>query len=158
MNENVEKIDEKDIGKKKRQTDAEGSSRHVLSKEETNMMNKGRYQGKETVGVLSKDIGLGVKLPEKICSSERCPFHGHLKVRGRIFKGRIVSTKSTDTAIVEWDYYHYIQKYERYERKKTRIAAHLPGCIEARVDDTVKIGECRPLSKTKRFVVIEKVN
>jgi small subunit ribosomal protein S17 len=136
MNENVEKIDEKDIRKNKRQTDAEGSSRHVLS----------------------KDIGLGVKLPEKICNSERCPFHGHLKVRGRIFKGRIVSTKSTDTAIVEWDYYHYIQKYERYERKKTRIAVHLPGCIEARVDDTVKIGECRPLSKTKRFVVIEKVN
>ncbi len=125
MNENVEKIDEKDIGKKKRQTDAEGVSLHRVS---------------------SKDIGLGVKLPEKICSSERCPFHGHLKVRGRIFKGRIVSTKSTDTAIIEWDYYHYIQKYERYERKKTRIAAHLPGCIEARVDDTVKIGECRPQS------------
>jgi len=116
-----------------------------LSREKNNMINKG------------KDIGLGVEPPEKSCDSEHCPFHGHLKVRGRVFKGRIVSTKSTNTAIIEWDYYHYIPKYERYERRRTRIAAHCPKCIEANVDDTVKVGECRPLSKTKRFVVIEKV-
>ena len=104
-----------------------------------------------------KDIGLGVKTPDGVCDSEGCPFHGHLKVRGRIFKGRIVSKKSTDSAIVEWNYYHYVPKYERYERRKTRVAAHCPKCIEARFGDTVKIGECRPLSKTKRFVIIEKV-
>ena len=124
-----------------------------------NMNDKGKdiREKKNRRFVLSKDIGLGVKLPEKSCSSERCPFHGHLRVRGRIFKGRIVSTKSMNTAIVEWDYYHHIPKYERYERRKTRVAAHLPRCIETRVGDAVKIGECRPLSKTKRFVVIEKL-
>ena len=104
------------------------------------------------------DIGLGVKKPEGACNSEHCPFHGHLKVRGRIFKGRVVSTKSANTAIVEWNYYHYVPKYERYERRKTKVAAHCPKCIEATFGDTVKIGECRPLSKTKRFVVIEKVD
>ncbi len=107
--------------------------------------------------IKAKDIGLGVGLPEKTCSSRLCPFHGHLKVRGRVFKGRVVSTKSTNTAIVEWDYYHYIPKYERYERRKTRVSAHCPGCIEVDIDDVVKVGECRPISKTKKFVVIEKV-
>jgi small subunit ribosomal protein S17 len=109
------------------------------------------------MGVMKRDIGLGVKAPDKSCDSRYCPFHGHLKVRGRVFKGRVVSRKSTKTAVVEWDYYHYVPKYERYERRKTRISAHCPECIEANVEDIVKVGECRPLSKTKKFVIIEKV-
>jgi small subunit ribosomal protein S17 len=33
--------------------------------------------------------------------------------------------------------------------------AHNPPCINAKEGDVVKIAECRPLSKTKKFVVIE---
>ena len=61
------------------------------------------------------------------------------------------------TVIVRRDYLHYVPKYERYERRHSRIAAHNPDCINAKVGDKVKIAECRPLSKTKHFVVIEKV-
>ncbi len=35
--------------------------------------------------------------------------------------------------------------------------AHNPPCIDAKVGDRVRIGECRPLAKTVSFVVIEKL-
>lgn len=102
------------------------------------------------------DIGLDAKKPKATCASETCPWHGHLRVRGRVFKGRVVSDKSPGTVIVQWDYLFYVPKYERYARRRTRIAAHNPPCIAAKEGDIVRIAECRPLSKTKAFVVIEK--
>ncbi|MBI4018198.1 MAG: 30S ribosomal protein S17 [Candidatus Aenigmarchaeota archaeon] len=103
-----------------------------------------------------KDIGLEAKPPEAGCTSESCPWHGRLKVRGRVFTGRVIAAKALKTAIVEWNYYVNIRKYERYERRKTRVAAHNPECISAKAGDTVVIAECRPVSKSKRFVVVEK--
>jgi small subunit ribosomal protein S17 len=99
--------------------------------------------------------GLEAKQPEKNCKDELCPWHGHLKVRGRIFEGVVVSVKPLKTAIVQWNYYYNVKKYERYERRKTTVAAHNPECVSAKVGNKVKIGECRPISKTKRFVVVE---
>ncbi|MBI2579183.1 MAG: 30S ribosomal protein S17 [Candidatus Aenigmarchaeota archaeon] len=104
-----------------------------------------------------KNIGIAAEAPKEACGSEKCPWHGHLKVRGRVFSGKVVSSKALNTAIVEWNYYTYVPKYERYQRKNTRIAAHNPQCIAAKEGDTVTIAECRPLSKAKRFVVVEKV-
>lgn len=104
-----------------------------------------------------KHIGIDAKQPKEDCGSEKCPWHGHTKIRGRIFKGTVVSAKGANTAIVQWDYYNFIPKYERYERKRTKIAAHNPKCISAKAGDVVRIGECRPLSKSKSFVVFEKV-
>ena len=46
-------------------------------------------------------------------------------------------------------------KFERYEKRRTRIKVHNPECINAKEGDIVKISECRPLSKTKNFVIIE---
>jgi small subunit ribosomal protein S17 len=105
----------------------------------------------------ARDIGIDVKPPEKVCEDINCPFHGRLPVRGKILEGIVVSAKAQRTAIVEREYFHYIPKYERYERRHSRIAAHNPDCIAAKEGDRVKIAECRPLSKTKHFVVIEKV-
>ena len=48
-----------------------------------------------------------------------------------------------------------LDKYERFEKRSTRIAAHIPDCINGKTGDSVKIMECRPLSKTKKFVVVE---
>ncbi|MBI2580001.1 MAG: 30S ribosomal protein S17 [Candidatus Aenigmarchaeota archaeon] len=105
----------------------------------------------------TKDIGIEASQPEGSCGSEKCPWHGHLRIRGRIFTGRVLSSKPANTAIVSWNYHNYIPKYERYERRKTKIESHNPKCIDARPGDMVRIGECRPLSKSKRFVVFEKV-
>jgi small subunit ribosomal protein S17 len=78
-------------------------------------------------------------------------------VRGRILDGVVVSEDMRGTIVVRRDYHHYIPKYLRYERRHRRISAHNPPCIEAQVNDTVRIMECRPLSKSVAFVVIEKV-
>lgn len=99
--------------------------------------------------------GYEAKPPKITCEDELCPWHGHLKVRGRIFKGIVISDKNQKTVTVMWEYNTYIPKYERYERRKTKVYAHNPSCINAKTGDRVKVAECRPLSKTKRFVVIE---
>jgi len=103
------------------------------------------------------NIGLEAKEPHDVCDSQRCPWHGHLKIRGRVLKGKVISSKAQDSAVVEWDFYQYIPKYERYERRRTRIAVHNPDCISAKPGDLVRIGECRPLTKSKRFVIFEKL-
>ncbi|RLG22156.1 30S ribosomal protein S17 [Methanosarcinales archaeon] len=102
-----------------------------------------------------KDIGIDVKPPEKECDDENCPFHGRLSVRGQIFEGVVVSDKMEKTVVVEREYERFIRKYERYEKRRSRLHAHNPPCIDAKIGDRVVIMECRPLSKTKSFVVVE---
>lgn len=104
----------------------------------------------------ARDIGIDANPPKETCDDPRCPWHGHLKIRGRIFEGKVVA-KYLKTVTVEWEYYHKVPKYERYERRKSRVYAYLPPCIHVEKGDWVRIGECRPLSKTKHFVVIEKI-
>ncbi|MEM5802135.1 MAG: 30S ribosomal protein S17 [Candidatus Aenigmatarchaeota archaeon] len=105
-----------------------------------------------------KNIGIeGIKPPEKTCSDPKCCWHGKIRIRGNIIRGKVVSTKPSKTAIIIKDYYHYIPKYERYERRHSRIAAYKPDCIDVKEGDEVIIGETRPLSKTKAFVVLQVV-
>lgn len=104
----------------------------------------------------TRNIGIEVKAPEGDCSSSKCPFHGRLPVRGRLFRGTVVSDRSKNSVVVQWEYFNFLPKYERYERKKTKILAHNPSCINARKGDVVTVAECRPLSKKKSFVVVEK--
>ena len=102
-----------------------------------------------------RDIGIKAKPPEQTCEDPKCPWHGVLPVRGRVLEGRVVAAKAQRTAIIEREYFRFIPKYERYERRHSRIVAYKPDCIGVAAGDKVKIAECRPLSKTKRFVVIE---
>ena len=89
------------------------------------------------------------------CNDKNCPFHGRLRTRGRNFIGTAISTKMQKTAIVEWERRHYLSKYERYEKRRSKVKAHNPHWINAKEGELVKIMECRPLSKTKNFVIIE---
>jgi len=102
-----------------------------------------------------KNIGISVKLPKGKCNDKKCPFHGSLKCHGRIFLGTVISAKMHKTVVVELSRLDFIPKYERYEKKRTRIKAYNPTCLNAKEGNIVKISECRPLSKTKNFVVIE---
>lgn len=121
-------------------------------------LRKNYRDGEEMKKKKTRDIGYDVKPPEKECDDPNCPFHGTLPIRGKILEGIVVSDKMSKSVIVKRDYIHYITKFERYERRHSRISAHSPLCINAKKDDRVKIAECRPLSKTKQFVVIEKVS
>jgi small subunit ribosomal protein S17 len=103
-----------------------------------------------------KDIGIDVKVPDTVCTDKNCPFHGELSVRGQIIEGVVVSTKMDKTAVVKRNYLNYMQKYERYEKVTSRYSAHSPPCLDVNPGDQVKIMECRPLSKTVSFVIVEK--
>lgn len=104
-----------------------------------------------------RNIGVPVEPPEGECEDLDCPFHSDLPVRGRVLEGTVVSDSMKETVIIMRGYHHYVPKYLRYERRRSRIAAHNPPCIDAKVGDRVKIMECRPLSKSVSFVVIEKM-
>ncbi|HDQ59644.1 MAG TPA: 30S ribosomal protein S17 [Candidatus Woesearchaeota archaeon] len=105
-----------------------------------------------------RNIGVpGIKSPADVCSDCYCPFHGTLGVRGRIFQGTVIKKKTAKSAIVEWNTGIFNQKYERFEKKRSRIKVHTPECLHIHPNDTVIVGECRPISKTKSFVVLKKV-
>ena len=100
-------------------------------------------------------VGLNVQEPETTCDDPNCPFHGTLPLRGQVLEGIVVSNKAERTISVERSYYKFIKKYERYEKRKSKINVHKPDCLCVNVGDSVKVAECRPLSKTKHFVLVE---
>jgi len=102
-----------------------------------------------------KKIGIEVPSPNEECTDKKCPFHGNLKPRGRSFTGKIVGADTHKTVSVEWPRAFYLKKYERFEKRRTRIKAHNPSCVNAKVGDIVKIAETRPISKTKNFVILQ---
>jgi small subunit ribosomal protein S17 len=74
----------------------------------------------------------------------------------RILQGTIVSDKNeqTVTVLVERRFTHPLMKKTVKRTKKYR--AH-DGENTYKVGDTVRISECAPISKTKRWEVLEKV-
>jgi len=103
-----------------------------------------------------RDIGIGVNPPQAECNDPNCPFHGSLSVRGQIIEGVVASIKMDKTVVVERNYLEYHEKYERYEMMSSRFSVHAPACFDLKVGDSVSIMECRPLSKTVSFVVVQK--
>ncbi len=102
-------------------------------------------------------MSLIFKQPKKTCEDKNCPFHGTLPVRGRVFDGTVVSSKMDKTVIVDREFLQFSTKFVRYERRHGHIPSHSPPCIDAKEGDRVRIAECRPISKTVSFVVVEKL-
>jgi len=102
-------------------------------------------------------MSLTFKKPRRACDDRNCPFHGELPVRGRVLEGVVASAKMDKTVIVEREYLQYSSKFIRYERRRSHIPSHNPPCIAAKEGERVRIAECRPISKTVAFVVVEKL-
>ncbi len=90
------------------------------------------------------------------CADRLCPKHGDrkLKMRGRVFEG-VVIRKFPGRVTIEFERMLKLPKYERYEKRRTKIHARLPDCMKDDVDvgDLVQIAETRPISKMIHFVV-----
>jgi small subunit ribosomal protein S17 len=93
---------------------------------------------------------------ESECKDRLCPKHGDkkLKMRGRTFQGKVIKTLPGRVTI-QFERMLKLPKYERYEKRKTKIHARLPDCIsgEVAVGDLIEISETRPISKMIHFVV-----
>jgi small subunit ribosomal protein S17 len=77
----------------------------------------------------------------------------NINTHGRTFVGTVIAAKMQKTATVEWNRTRYLPKYERTAKARSRVKAH--NDIDAKKGDIVKIQECRPLSKTKQFIITE---
>ena len=70
--------------------------------------------------------------------------------------GKVVSSKMRSTVSVEIERRVLLPKYGRFAKKYSVIKAHNPEKISAGVGDVVTVAECRPISKTKHFMVVKK--
>ena len=104
-----------------------------------------------------RDIGVDVKSPTGEWDGDvNCPFYGSLRLRGQVLEGTIRSMGMNRTITIERQNVRYMKKYERFEKRTSVVSAHLPSCIgDVNIGDNVKIMDCRPLSKTVSFCVIE---
>lgn len=68
--------------------------------------------------------------------------------------GKVVSDKTDKTIIVRVDAYKNDPLYKKRVKTSKKYAAH-DEKNEAKIGDTVRIAETRPLSKTKHFRLVE---
>jgi small subunit ribosomal protein S17 len=69
----------------------------------------------------------------------------------------VVIGKSSDKTVrVQIDYLTRHPKYGKYLRRRTRLAVHDPN-NQAGIGDVVEIAECRPISKSKSWRLINVV-
>jgi len=78
---------------------------------------------------------------------------GILSTRGMIFEGKVVSAKAKNTCIIEVQYKQPVYKYERSEKRRSKLAVHVPQGVEVKEGDVVEVMECRKISKTKSHVI-----
>ena len=74
---------------------------------------------------------------------------------GRVLRGKVVSSKMTDTITVAVERYVKHPKYKKYLRRTKKFLVHDKGNT-AKVGETVDIKEVRPISKRKTFELVTK--
>ena len=75
----------------------------------------------------------------------------------RLLQGTVVSDKMDKTVVVEILRLKKHAKYKKYFKVTKKFKAHNPE-NQYHTGDKVVIGETRPMSKEKRWVVINKIN
>lgn len=73
----------------------------------------------------------------------------------KIFKGIVTSNKMAKTITVEVESIKRDTKYRRSFKSHTKLHAHCEDSAKYAVGQKVAIAQCRPLSKTKKFIVVE---
>ena len=114
---------------------------------------------KRKVTRYTRNVGLGFKTPKAAIEGnyvdKNCPFTGNVSIRGRIIKGLVISNKMQKTIVMRRDYLKFVPKYKRYEKRHKNIPAHCSPAFSTKEGDIVTCGQCRPLSKTIRFNVLD---
>jgi len=106
---------------------------------------------------MTKNIGLPVKEPKKeaVENEKNNPFNGSLPIRGKLFEGIVINAKAKGTAVIQKESPVYFKKFKRFGRSKNKIHAHIPSNLNVQKGDYVVAAECRPISKSVSFVIVE---
>ena len=106
---------------------------------------------------MTRNIGIPIKesVKKSMENDSNNPFNGSLSVRGKIFEGIVIKAKAKQTVTLQKESPIYFTKFRRYGRSKSRIHAHVPSNLDVKEGDHVIAAECRPISKSVSFVVVE---
>ena len=106
---------------------------------------------------MTRNIGLPVSEPKKkpVKNENNNPFNGSLTIRGRLFEGVVINAKANKTAVIQKESPIYFKKFKRFGRSKNKIHAHVPSNLSVQKGDYVIAAECRPISKSVSFVIVE---
>ena len=106
---------------------------------------------------MTRNIGLPVKELKKkpVKNENNNPFNGSLSIRGKIFEGIVINAKAKGSVVIERESLIDFTKFKRFGRSKNKIHAHVPSNISVEEGDYVVAAECRPISKSVSFVIIE---
>ena len=106
---------------------------------------------------MTRNIGLPVKELKKkpVKNEDNNPFNGSLSIRGKIFEGIVINAKAKGTVVIERESLIDFTKFKRFGRSKNKIHAHVPSNFDIEEGDRVVAAECRPISKSVSFVIVE---
>ena len=106
---------------------------------------------------MTRNIGLPVKEPKKksLENEKNNPFNGSLSIRGKLFEGTVIDAKAKGTVVIQKELPIYFTKFKRFGRSRNKIHAHVPSNINVQEGDHVIAAECRPISKSVSFVIVE---
>jgi small subunit ribosomal protein S17 len=82
------------------------------------------------------------------------PVHAPTEGSRRVRQGIVVSDKAEKTITVRIDFARRHRRYEKIVRSSTTLHAHDEN-NDAHVGDTVRVIESRPLSRTKRWALVD---
>jgi len=77
-----------------------------------------------------------------------------VKIGKKVFTGKVVSDKMEKTIVVQVTRRTLHPIYQKYVTKSRKFKAH-DEASQAHIGDTVKIVECRPVSKEKCWALVE---
>ncbi len=75
----------------------------------------------------------------------------------RVLSGTVVSNKMQKTIVVSVERLVKHPRYGKYVKRRSKLHAHDAEGI-CHIGDFVRIQECRPLSKTKTWILLEVLN
>ena len=79
-----------------------------------------------TVKTAAKPAKVTSKVTNVDCTDQHCHVHGRVKMRGRVFEGKVLNSKMIRTVTVGWPRKLYLSKYERFEKRRSKVKAHNP--------------------------------
>lgn len=77
-----------------------------------------------------------------------------LKKGPRLFKGKVISAKMDKTVVVKTERLKLHPKYKKYYKISKKYHVHNPD-NKAKEGDVVIFKETRPISKTKKWIIVK---
>lgn len=81
----------------------------------------------------------------------------NIEIKGRVLVGKVVSDRMQKTIVVMIERSVKHPKYGKILKRRSKLHVHDEAEI-CSIGDIVRIGETRPYSKTKSWILIEKIN